>query len=103
MMPPARKGAAMSSRLRFYLVLVASGLIALAWILTAWSADKTTATSQANTQAATASAPAASSASAPGAPPSQEVAAAIEKYLDAEAKEHHFMGSVLVSRNGQVL
>jgi CubicO group peptidase (beta-lactamase class C family) len=69
----------MSQRLRFYLVIIASGLIALAWVVTALSAEKTTS------------------------PAPQDAAAAIDRYLAGEAAGRHFMGSVLVSRDGQVL
>jgi CubicO group peptidase (beta-lactamase class C family) len=69
----------MSQRLRFYLVIVASGLIALAWVVTALSAEKTTS------------------------PAPQDTAAAIDQYLAGEEANRRFMGSVLVSRDGQVL
>jgi len=75
----------MSQRIRFYLVLIASGLIALAWVVAAWSAEKT------------------SSFASTLAPSAQGAAAAIDTYLTAEEAGRRFMGSVLVSRAGQVL
>jgi CubicO group peptidase (beta-lactamase class C family) len=80
----------MSQRIRFYLALIASGLIALAWILTAWSAEKPGSSANASAVAATTS-------------PAPDVAAAIDNYLAAENAGRQFMGSVLVSRDGHVL
>jgi len=65
----------MSQRIRFYLVMLASGLIALAWVVTAWSA----------------------------APAPSDTTAAIDRYLSGEVAGRRFMGSVLVSRQGEVL